>query len=114
MVTQWQRILYEDRFSHTHQLNPDFVALAESMYFQARRCSDTSELRDCLQWLVTNTGSALLEVQTVPKVSLLPLVAGGNALDEFVYYETPKQDWKGPYLLKPLSNRYDTFTQIIK
>ena len=39
MVTQWQSLFYEHRYSHTHQLNPDFVKLAEAMGLKALRLS---------------------------------------------------------------------------
>lgn len=31
MVTQWQNLFYEDRYVHTHQVNPDFMKLADAM-----------------------------------------------------------------------------------
>ena len=39
MVTQWQNLFYEDRYSHTHQQNPNFIKLAEAMGVQARKCT---------------------------------------------------------------------------
>jgi acetolactate synthase-1/2/3 large subunit len=87
MVTQWQTLFYEDRFSHTHQRNADFVKLGDAMGVQARRCIKPAELEESLQWLLDAEGPALLEVVTDQKVPVLPMVPGGNALHEFILYD---------------------------
>jgi acetolactate synthase-1/2/3 large subunit len=89
MVTQWQSLFYEDRFSHTHQKNPDFVRVAEAMGVQARRCLKPADVDECLEWLVSGSGDgpALLEVITDKKVPVLPMVPAGKALHEFLVYD---------------------------
>lgn len=89
MVTQWQSLFYEDRFSHTHQKNPDFVKVAEAMGLQARRCLKPADVNESLKWLIEGSGEgpALLEVITDKKVPVLPMVPGGNALHEFLVYD---------------------------
>lgn len=46
MVTQWQNLFYEDRYAHTHQRNPDFVKLSESMGVEAQRCAFPEEVEE--------------------------------------------------------------------
>ncbi|KAF1920801.1 thiamine diphosphate-binding protein [Ampelomyces quisqualis] len=87
MVTQWQTLFYEDRFSHTHQRNADFVKLGDAMGVQARRVVKPAELKENLQWLLDSEGPALLEIVTDQKVPVLPMVPGGNALHEFILYD---------------------------
>lgn len=87
MVTQWQNLFYEDRYSHTHQKNPNFVALARSMNVAAEYCSKPSEIEDKLKWLIESDGPALLEVFTDKKVPVLPMVPAGSALHEFLVYD---------------------------
>nr|POE50695.1 acetolactate synthase catalytic subunit, mitochondrial [Quercus suber] len=93
MVTQWQSLFYHDRFSHTHQRNPDFVKLAESMHVQARRTRKLANLKDDLQWLIEGSGEgpAVLEVVVDQKVPVLPMVPGGSALHEFLVYDETKE-----------------------
>ncbi|KAJ5690899.1 acetolactate synthase mitochondrial precursor [Penicillium macrosclerotiorum] len=88
MITQWQNLFYEDRYSHCHILNPDFVKVAEAMRFQARRVEKPDEVRDSLKWLINTNGPALLEVVTDKKVPVLPLVPGGSGLDEFISWDS--------------------------
>ncbi|KAL4991312.1 thiamine diphosphate-binding protein [Aspergillus falconensis] len=90
MVTQWQNLFYEDRYSHTHQKNPDFVRLAESMGVAAQRCTKPSEVEAKLKWLIESDGPALLEVFTDRKVPVLPMVPGGSGLHEFLVFDEAK------------------------
>ncbi|EYE98283.1 acetolactate synthase catalytic subunit [Aspergillus ruber CBS 135680] len=95
MVTQWQNLFYEDRYSHTHQQNPDFVPLAKSMGVAADKVTKPAELEEKLKWLIETDGPALLEVFTDRKVPVLPMVPAGCALHEFlVYDETKEQERK--------------------
>lgn len=89
MVTQWQTLFYNDRFSHTHQRNPDFVKLSEAMYVPARRTTKLADLETDLQWLIEGSGEgpAFLEVVVDQKVPVLPMVPGGSALHELIVYD---------------------------
>ncbi|OQO10650.1 Acetolactate synthase catalytic subunit, mitochondrial [Cryoendolithus antarcticus] len=93
MVTQWQSLFYQDRFAHTHQRNPDFVKLSESMRIPARRTSKLETLEADLRWLTEESGEgpALLEVVVDQKVPVLPMVPGGSALHEFLVYDEVKE-----------------------
>ena len=78
MVTQWQNLFYEDRFSHTHQINPDFVKVAEAMGVQADRCIAPKDVESKLDWLINTDGPALLEIVTDKKIPVLPMVPAGK------------------------------------
>ncbi|CAM1507444.1 Fc.00g070850.m01.CDS01 [Cosmosporella sp. VM-42] len=90
MVTQWQNLFYEDRYAHTHQVNPDFIKLAEAMRVQARRVSKPEEVVDALKWLINSDGPAFLEVMTDKKVPVLPMVPAGSGLHEFLVFDGEK------------------------
>jgi acetolactate synthase-1/2/3 large subunit len=90
MVTQWQSLFYKDRFSHTHQKNPDFPKLAEAMGVKANRATKPEELEEKLKWLIAQDGPALLEIVTDKKIPVLPMVPGGNSLSEFIVYDEGK------------------------
>ncbi|KAJ9191861.1 hypothetical protein DTO166G4_906 [Paecilomyces variotii] len=91
MVTQWQNLFYEDRYAHTHQKNPDFVLLSQSMGVQAQRCTKPNEVEEKLKWLIESDGPALLEIVTARKVPVLPMVPAGSALHEFLVYDEAKE-----------------------
>ncbi len=90
MVTQWQNLFYEDRYSHTHQKNPDFMKVSDGMGVQCRRVSKPDELVDNLRWLIESEGPAFLEVVTDKKVPVLPMVPAGSALHEFITWDAAK------------------------
>ena len=90
MVTQWQALFYEDRYAHTHQVNPDFVKLAEAMGVQAEKCVKPDDVKNKLEWLINTKGPALLEIVTDKKVGLFPMVPAGKALHEFLVYDSCK------------------------
>ncbi|KAI9794970.1 MAG: Acetolactate synthase, mitochondrial [Candelina submexicana] len=87
MVTQWQNRFYEDRYSHTHQKNPNFVKVAEAMGVQADRCTAPGDVSAKLEWLINTDGPALLEVVTDQKVPVLPMVPTGMGLHEMNLYD---------------------------
>ncbi|KAH7582146.1 Thiamine pyrophosphate enzyme, C-terminal TPP binding domain [Nakaseomyces glabratus] len=87
MVTQWQSLFYEHRYSHTHQLNPDFVKLAEAMGMKGMRVKDQAELEKTLKEFVDYQGPVLLEVEVEKKVPVLPMVPAGKGLHEFINYD---------------------------
>lgn len=87
MVTQWQNLFYEDRYSHTHQKNADFIKLADAMGVQSRRVSKPEEVKASLEWLINSEGPALLEVVTDKKVPVLPMVPTGKGLHEFITWD---------------------------
>jgi acetolactate synthase-1/2/3 large subunit len=87
MVTQWQNLFYEDRYSHTHQKNPDFQKLADAMGVQHRRLIKPDETVEALKWLIESDGPALLEVVTDKKVPVLPMVPAGSGLHEFITWD---------------------------
>ncbi|CAI4048296.1 acetolactate synthase catalytic subunit SKDI_13G2380 [Saccharomyces kudriavzevii IFO 1802] len=87
MVTQWQSLFYEHRYSHTHQLNPDFIKLAEAMGLKGLRVKKQEELDAKLKEFVSTKGPVLLEVEVDKKVPVLPMVPAGKGLDESINFD---------------------------
>ncbi|KAI0553546.1 thiamine diphosphate-binding protein [Xylaria curta] len=90
IVTQWQHLFYEDRYAHTHQKNPGFMKLADTMGVQYRRLIKAEDTQECLQWLIDTDDPALLEVMTDKKVPVLPMVPTGAGLPEFLVWDGEK------------------------
>lgn len=87
MVTQWQSLFYADRFSHTHQVNPNFMKLADAMGVAGIRIEKLGDLKEGLERMVATKGPVLVEVVVDQKVPVLPLVPGGKSLDEIIVYD---------------------------
>lgn len=88
MVTQWQSLFYEHRYSHTHQSNPDFMKLAEAMFMKGIRIETQEQMKPGIkEFLEYNDGPVLMEVLIEKKVPVLPMVPGGKGLDEFIVFD---------------------------
>lgn len=87
MVTQWQSLFYEHRYSHTHQSNPDFMKLADAMGVTGIRVLTQEEMVDGVKAFLDCKGPVLMEVMVEKKVPVLPMVPGGKALDDFIVYD---------------------------
>lgn len=87
MVTQWQSLFYEHRYSHTHQSNPDFMKLSESMGFKGIRIEKQEDLLPGLKEFLDAKEPVLLEVIVEKKVPVLPMVPAGKGLDEFIVFD---------------------------
>lgn len=87
MVTQWQSLFYEHRYSHTHQSNPDFMKLAEAMGMKGIRVTTQEEMKAGVKEFLDCTEPVLMEVMVEKKVPVLPMVPGGKALDDFIVFD---------------------------
>ncbi|CAH02484.1 acetolactate synthase catalytic subunit [Kluyveromyces lactis] len=106
MVTQWQSLFYEHRYSHTHQLNPDFVKLAEAMGLKALRLSKQEDTDAILKEFVDYEGPILLEVQIEKKVPVLPMVPTGKGLHEFINFDPEVEKEQNELRHKRTSGKY--------
>jgi len=91
MVQQWQDLFYEKRYSHTTQVNPDFVRLAESMGLKAMRVKTGAELPQKMkEFLEYNDGPILMEAMVTKSEHVSPFVPAGKALHEFIPFKSKK------------------------
>src|SRR5437773_4270233 len=87
MVQQWQDIFYEKRYSHTIQVNPDFVKLAESMRVKALRVTRQEDLAEKMkEFIEYSEGPILMEAVVTKGEHVLPMVPAGKALDQFLVH----------------------------
>ena len=88
MVTQWQRMFYGKRYSHT-LLNghTDLVKLAEAMGLAAYRVEDPEKLETVLQTALDHKGPVLVDVMLGDVEDVLPMVAPGAPLETMVLPE---------------------------
>jgi len=81
MVHVWQRLFFDNRLMATHNVNPDFVALAKSYDIESYRVDTLDELPDVIDKFVNAKGPVLVDFRVVPDICL-PMVAPGKGLDE--------------------------------
>ncbi|MCR5176479.1 MAG: biosynthetic-type acetolactate synthase large subunit [Anaerovibrio sp.] len=85
MVSQWQRMFYGKRYSHTLLSNrTDFVKLAEAMGLSACRIEKPKELKARLKKALASKGPMLIDVMLPANENVFPMVAPGAQLDNMV------------------------------
>ncbi|PVZ96676.1 hypothetical protein BB558_007401 [Smittium angustum] len=84
MVRQWQDLFYDARHSHTGMKNPNFVKLAESMYFRGIRVDNRRDLPSAMKEFIDEKGPVLLEVVCDPREHVYPMAPAGKGLHEMV------------------------------
>ena len=85
MVNQWQRMFYEERYSHTClKGHTDFVKLAEAMGVTGLRVRKPSELKAILAQALRIEGPVLVDVWIPDSEDVLPMVPANCRLDQMV------------------------------
>jgi acetolactate synthase-1/2/3 large subunit len=87
MVRQWQKLMYEHRFSGTDKTlhAKDFVESAKADGYQfAERLSDRSKVRETLERFIAFDGPAFLEVMIDPDAMVFPMVGPGKGYKDMM------------------------------
>lgn len=93
MVTQWQDLFYESRYSHSITTNPDYVKLAGALGVHGIRCTSAADLpakmKEFLEY--DNSKPVLLECVVEKKEHVYPMVVAGKPLHEQVMHPTLRE-----------------------
>ncbi len=80
MVRQWQQLFFNQRYSFTPMLNPNFGLIAEANGVGYGCCESREELAEAVEKMKAAEGSYLLEVIVKCNDNVLPMVAPGKSL----------------------------------
>ena len=87
MVTIWERLYFEERYTATiNNNNPDFSLLAESYGIKGLKCDNYNDLEEKVKEFIEYDGPILCEFD-IERDICLPLVGPGNALDDMILPE---------------------------
>ena len=89
-VRQWQAMFYNNRFSATPMINPDFVTIAKAYGFRAERVACRAELDDAIARMLADDSTYLLDVNIEPEDMVFPMVAPGSAINDILINATTK------------------------
>ncbi len=85
MVRQWQQLFCDRRYACTLlEDNPDFVKLAEAYSWKGYRITRSAEIGRALEWLLSQSMPALLDVRIAIEELVLPMVVPGEALGRVI------------------------------
>jgi acetolactate synthase-1/2/3 large subunit len=85
MVKQWQDLFYDQRYSGTNMVNPDFVKFAEALNLKGLRASTPEELPAVIAEFLAHEGPVLMEAVCCKEEHVYPMVGAGKGLDEMVF-----------------------------
>lgn len=88
MVRQWQKLFFEERYSHTlfsDDDQPDFVKLAMAYGIKARRITKRETLLEDLTAAFTEGGPQFVEVVVDHEENVFPMVPAGASNDKMIF-----------------------------
>ena len=89
MVRQWQKIIYNQRYSHIDLAgSPDFVKLAEAYGVKGLRATTKKEAIKVWQEALATSGPVLVEFVIPKEEHVYPMVLSGHSLDQMIMGET--------------------------
>ena len=90
MVRQWQELFFNQRYSETEMINPDFVTLCKAYGIHAEDVVTNDQLDDAINRMLAHNGPYLLNVNIDPTELVYPMVPAGGVLDEILLNRTEK------------------------
>ena len=81
MVRQWQELFYEQRYSFTELINPDFGLLAQANHIPYRCVTKHEELEGAIREMREAAGAFMLEVKVQKEENVFPMVPAGEPLE---------------------------------
>ncbi|MDO8644644.1 MAG: biosynthetic-type acetolactate synthase large subunit [bacterium] len=85
MVRQWQEFFYDKRYSESiHDVEPDFVKLAESYGIAGFSTDKPSEVEPILKEALKIKGPVLMNFKVIKEENVLPMVPAGKGINEMM------------------------------
>ncbi len=90
MVRQWQELFYDERYSETEMVNPDFVMIAKAYGIASENVETREELDGAIERMLSHKGAYLLNVDVDSKCMVFPMTPAGAAADTIMFSTTEK------------------------
>lgn len=84
MVRQWQELFWQERYSSTEMLNPDFVKIAQAYGIEAACVDKREDLSAAIQYMVAHQGPYVLEVRVEPHTLVYPMIPAGSPISHII------------------------------
>lgn len=87
-VRQWQSLFFNDRFSQTPLLNPDFMMIAKAYGIAAESVATREELQGAIERMLAHDGAYLLDVNIDETDMIFPMTPAGAHVDHVMINAT--------------------------
>ena len=82
MVRQWQQLFFDKRYASTEMVNPNFVAIAEGYYIEAKRVTKREELSGAIKEMMVCKDAYFLEVCVEKEGNVFPMIPSGSSVSD--------------------------------
>lgn len=83
-VRQWQALFFNDRFSQTPLVNPDFVMIAKAYGLGAEEVKSREELDGAIERMLNHDGAYLINVNIDEHDMIFPMTPAGSNVDHIM------------------------------
>jgi acetolactate synthase-1/2/3 large subunit len=84
MVRQWQEMFFEERYSFTKMVNPDFITIAKGYEIAGREVFRREELDDAIADMLKDDKPYLLVVNVEKKGMVYPMIPSGGSVTDIL------------------------------
>ena len=84
MVRQWQELFYNEHYSQTPMVNPDYVTLCKAYGIAAEDVTDRAGLDEAIRRMLDSPTAYLLNVQIKPHNMVFPMIPAGASIDNIL------------------------------
>ena len=82
MVRQWQQLFFEKRYASTEMVNPNFVAIAQGYYIEAKKVTKREDLASAVKEMIDSNDPYFLEVCVEKEGNVFPMVPSGASVSD--------------------------------
>jgi acetolactate synthase-1/2/3 large subunit len=82
MVRQWQQLFFDKRYASTEMTNPNFVAIVEGYYINARKVVKREDLKEAVAEMMASKEAYFLEVLVEKEGNVFPMVPSGASVSD--------------------------------
>ena len=82
MVRQWQQLFFDKRYASTEMVNPNFVAIAQGYYIEAKKVTKREDLAAAVKEMIDSDGPYFLEVCVEKEGNVFPMVPSGASVSD--------------------------------
>ena len=82
MVRQWQQLFFDKRYASTEMVNPNFVAIAQGYYIEAKKVTKRENLTAAVKEMIASDEPYFLEVCVEKENNVFPMVPSGASVSE--------------------------------
>ena len=82
MVRQWQQLFFDKRYASTEMVNPNFVAIAQGYYIEAKKVTERKDLASAVKEMIASDEPYFLEVCVEKENNVFPMVPSGASVSD--------------------------------